>query len=194
MKEAIMRKTARLLTILLLGAASAAPAFEIAGTEIPDSLDLAGAHPKLLLNGAGVREKFFLDVYIGALYLPARTSDAGAILGDHGPASVLMHFLYHEVSREKITDGWRDGLRANLTPDEMRGIQADLEKFNSLFLTARKGDVIRIDHRPGSGTDVRINGQWRGMVAGDSFFRSLLKIWLGPEPVSQSLKEAMLGN
>jgi hypothetical protein len=188
-----MRLLASLLISLMACTVLPAAAYEIAGVDIPDSIELADSDSGLLLNGAGIREKFFLDIYVGALYLPSRTSDADAILAGSGPASVLMHFLYSEVSRQKITEGWRDGLRANITADEMQAIQAALDKFNTLFLDVRKGDVIRIDYRPPSGTAVRINGEWRGSVADKTFFRSLLKVWLGTKPVSRSLKKAMLG-
>ena len=189
-----MRTLARLLVSLMTFAGLPAAAYEIADVDIPDSIELDDSNSSLVLNGAGIREKLFLDVYIGALYLPSKMSDAEAILGDSGPASVLMHFLYRKVSKKKITDGWHDGLKANVTPDEMQALQADLDKFNTLFLAVSKGDVIRIDYRPGAGTAVRINGEWRGLVAGEAFFRALLKVWLGPQPVSDSLKEAMLGS
>lgn len=188
-----MRALVHLLMAIMAFTGRPAVAYDIDGVEIPDSVRLPGSNTELVLNGAGIREKFFLDIYIGALYLPARTSDVDTILRDTGPASVLMHFLYREVSKKKITEGWRDGLRENLSAAEMSAIQVDLDKFNRLFHSVHKGDVIRIDYRPGSGTDVRINGEWRGTVAGEVFFRSLLKIWLGQEPVSRPLKEAMLG-
>lgn len=171
-----------------------AAAMKIAGVEIPDSLTLASGEQELPLNGAGIRKKFFMDIYIGALYLPARTPDADAILSDTGPASVLMHFLISEVSKKKITGGWDDGLRKNHTEEEMRALVPRLEQFNSYFHTVRKGDTIRIDYQPGTGTTVRINGQMRGVVEGNDFFRSLLRIWLGSKPVSKALKLGMLGD
>lgn len=188
-----MRLIARLLISLMTCTGLPAAAYEIAGVDIPDTIELADSDSNLVLNGAGIREKFFLDIYVGALYLPSRTSDVDAILDDSGPASVLMHFLYSKVSKQKITDGWRDGLRANLTADELRAIRAALDKFNTLFLDVHKGDVVRIDYRPATGTAVSINGEWRGSVTGEAFFRALLKVWLGARPVSNPLKKAMLG-
>ena len=41
---------------------------------------------------------------------------------------------------------------------------------------------------------VRINDEWRGAIPGNDFYRALLKIWLGNRPVSDSLKQGMLGN
>jgi len=188
----MIRATAIILTCLAL-ASQPLHAVTINGTGIPDSVSLQENGTQLLLNGAGIREKFFMDIYIGALYLQKNMHDADAILADDGYASVLMHFIYSEVDREKITAGWTDGLTANLTAERMQAIKPRLEKFNTLFRTVVKGDVIRIDYVPDSGTQVRINGEWRGSVEGNDFFRDLLRIWLGKKPISKSLKHDMLG-
>lgn len=189
-----MHKPASLLLFCLFIFSTSLAAKQVEGVVIPDTLELANNDIALVLNGTGIREKFFLDIYIGALYLPARTADANAILGDDGPASVLMHILYSEVSKKKITDGWNDGLEANLPDAELQALKPRLEKFNSLFQTLRKGDELRIDYIPETGTEVRINGEWRGAVEGSDFYRSLLKVWIGSHPVSNSLKQGMLGN
>jgi hypothetical protein len=169
-------------------------ALEIEGIEIAETLSSADSKTRLLLNGAGLREKFFVDVYIGALYLQAKTPDARAILSDDGPASVLMHILYSEISKQKMTDGWIDGLDANLTKSERQAIQPRLEAFNKLFTATYEGDVLSIEYTPEKGTEVRINGEWRGAVEGNDFFRALLRIWIGSNPVSKSLKQDMLGS
>lgn len=188
-----MRTMALLLMISLMATGMPASAHQFAGVDIPDTVTLAEDGPSLVLNGAGIRKKFFMDIYIGALYLPAKTTDAAAILADTGPASVLMHFLYKEVSKEKITGGWNEGLAANHTTEEMAALQPQLTAFNALFDTAREGDVIRIDFLPGTGTRVLINGTPSGTVAGANFYRALLRVWLGANPVSKALKQGMLG-
>ena len=112
--------------ILLLGlilSSFAVTAIEIEGVEIPDTLTLPNTDTTLVLNGAGVREKFFMDIYIGALYLESRSSNVKAILQDTGAASVRMHFLYSEVSKEKITDGWVDGLKKNTSKTKMKMLE-----------------------------------------------------------------------
>ena len=169
-------------------------ALEIEGIEIAETITSADSNTTLLLNGAGLREKLYIDVYVGALYLPAKTTDARAILGGDGPGSVLMHILYKEISKQKMTDGWIDGLDANLSTDELQAIQPRLDAFNKLFTTTHKGDVLSITYTPGKGTEVHVNGEWRGAVEGNDFFRALLKIWLGPNPVDKSLKQDMLGS
>jgi hypothetical protein len=188
-----MRTSALFLLSGLILASFPAAAVTISGVEIPDTLTLANGGPALILNGAGIREKLFLDIYIGALYLPVKSGDAQAILSGRGPACVAMHFLYKQVSSKKITDAWEDGLAANHTAAEMQALQPQLEKFNALFRTMHKGEVIRICYLPGTGTEVRINGEWRGNVEGEAFFHALFAIWLGSHPVSNDLKQGMLG-
>jgi hypothetical protein len=178
-----MRTSALFLLSSLILASFPAVSVTIDGIEIPDTLTMANTGPVLVLNGAGVREKLFLDIYIGALYLPAKSGDAQAILSAKGPACVAMHFLYKQVSREKITEAWDDGLAANHTAAEMQALQPQLEKFNALFRTMHKGEVIRICHLPGAGTEVRINDERRGNVEGETFFHAMLAIW----------KQGMLG-
>lgn len=180
-------------SLLLLSLFISFPVFarSVDDISIPDSLDVSGS--TLQLNGAGIRKKFFMDIYIGALYLPARTPDSSAVLSDNGPAAVLMHIQHSEISQKKITQAWIDGLQANLNSEEMQQLQPTLDKFNALFTDVHKGDEIRIDYSPASGTTVSINNQQRGTVGDNTFFRSLLRVWIGNEPVSDSLKNAMLG-
>jgi len=182
--------------ILLLGltlSSFAVTAMEIEGVEIPDTVSLPNSDTTLVLNGAGIREKFFMDIYIGALYLESKTNDVNTIMNDTGAASVLMHFLYSEVSKEKLTDGWTEGFEKNLSRTTMQAIEERVTIFNKLFQTVHEGDVIRLDYLPESGTQVRINGEWRGKVEGNDFFRALLAIWLGEKPVTKSLRKDMLG-
>jgi hypothetical protein len=188
-----MRTSALFMSSGLILASFPALCVTIDGIEIPDTLTVANRGPALVLNGAGVREKLFLDIYIGALYLPTKSGDAQAILSGSGPVCVTMHFLYKKVSSKKITDAWEGGLTANHTVAEMQTLRPQLEKFNALFRTMHKGEVIRICYLPGTGTEVRINGEWRGNVEGEAFFHALLAIWLGAQPVSNDLKQGMLG-
>ena len=189
-----MYKYALTLVLGLLIHCVPAYALEIEGVEIAETVTSPDNKTALVLNGAGLREKFYIDVYVGALYLPAQTPDARAILSDDGPGSVLMHILYSEISKQKMTDGWIDGLDANLSKSERQAIQPRLDAFNKLFTAVHKGDVLSIEYTPEKGTEVRINGEWRGAVEGNDFFRALLKIWIGSNPVDKSLKQDMLGS
>ena len=86
------RGTVLLFTWLAL-ATQPIGAVTINGTDIPDTVSLPNSDTQLVLNGAGIREKFFLDIYIGALYLERPMHDPAAILADTGQAGILMHFV-----------------------------------------------------------------------------------------------------
>lgn len=188
-----MKKYSMILFLALAFTGPPVLAIKIADTDVPDTLITDKAESALVLNGAGIRKKYFMKIYIGALYLPARQSSASEITTGETPRSVHMHILHSKISQKKITNAWIDGLEANLSKDAMTALLPKLEKFNALFREVHEGDVIRIDYLPGTGTQVTINTEVRGSVEGADFFNALLLVWLGEAPVSDNLKKAMLG-
>ena len=104
-----------------------------------------------------------------------------------------MHFLYDEVSKEKLVDAWKDGFEANTDPETLRTIKPRIEQFAALFRDANKGYVYTLDYLQGQGTRVRLNGTLLGTIEGEDFNRALLRIWLGKKPVTRDLKKGMLG-
>ena len=173
---------------------SAAHAKTIANVDIPDTVSHSDQSTKLILNGAGIRTKFIFDIYVGSLYLEKIQNTSEDVYAAHGEKRISMHFLYDEVSKEKLVDGWNDGFNNNLTADELTKFKAQITKFNSLFVTVKQGDVINLNFIPTTGTEVIINNKSVGSVEGDMFFTALLKIWLGDEPADSELKNAMLGS
>jgi len=166
-------------------------ALELAGVTLPAQVTVADT--RLELNGAGIRSKFFFDIYVGALYLPRKTRDAEAAITMDGPKRVTMHFLYKKVEREKLVDAWNEGFSNNLGRERFDALKPRLAAFNELFTTVRRGDTITLDYLPGAGTRVSINGQEKGRVPGGQFYAALLRVWLGDEPADEDLKEGMLG-
>lgn len=173
------------------------PAFtsanEVAGVNVPEQVDVNPGAVPLSLNGAGIRSKFFIKVYVGALYLPRKAGTAEQVLAENGSKRVAMYILYSEISKEKLVEGWNDGFRNNLAPAHLEQLRDRLERFNALFETVKTGDVILMDYLPEQGTRVTIRGQEKGIVPGKDFNDALLLVWLGEHPASGSLKKAMLG-
>jgi len=59
---------------------------------------------------------------------------------------------------------------------------------------AKKGMAIDLDWDPAAGTRVTIDGKPGGApIAGADFYQALLRVWLGPKPVQDDLKKALLG-
>lgn len=167
----------------------------VADIEIADTVSHSSQSTKLVLNGAGIRTKFIFDIYIGSLYLKKKRRGASenAIYKASGEKRISMHFLYDEISKEKLVNGWNDGFKNNLSDNELVKFKDKISQFNDLFIAVKKGDVINLNFIPTTGTRVVINGKSQGLIQGDEFFTALLKLWLGDEPADYDLKEAMLG-
>ncbi len=165
---------------------------DVAGVNVPEQIMLANT--PLKLNGAGIRDKFFFDIYVGALYLPQKTKDAETAINMDGPKRILMHFLYKEVKKEKLVEGWDDGFENNHTREQFEALKTKLEAFNKLFVTVKRSDRIELDYLPETGTQVSINDQIKGNIPGDEFYPALLRVWLGEDPADSDLKDAMLDN
>ena len=177
--------------VLLTLLSGTVAAKEVAGVQVAEASRVD--RTALVLNGAGVRTKFFVKVYVGALYLPKRETQATTILAADGPWSVYMHFLHSEVEAKKLVGAWNDGFEANLADADRARLAERIAAFNASFRTVRRGEVIRIDYSPAAGTQVAIQNEARATIPGADFARAVLSIWLGDKPADAGLKRAMLG-
>ena len=164
---------------------------EIEGVNIPKVIKLDNEF--LTLNGAGIRTKFFFNIYIGSLYLKDKESNIDEILSDTQAKRISLHFLYKEVSKEKLTNGWIDGFKNNNNEIIFKSLKERLNKFNSYFDTTHKGDIVILDFLSNKKTRITINTKDKGEIMGNDFQVALLKVWFGDDPADYNLKEAMLG-
>lgn len=179
------------LILLFLGLATGGVAREIAGVELDESIKLEDG-TELVLNGAAIRNKFFFDIYVAALYLEKPSTEASEVLAGEGPNRVAMHFLYEEVEKEKLVSAWEEGFKGNLNKDELAAMQERIDTFNSLFVNMKKGQSMFLDYRPKQGTAVIIEKSEVGLIMGKDFNNALLRIWLGDKPVTSKMKKQLL--
>jgi len=184
-----MRRIA-LLAIAALLVGLMAYAGEREGVKFPDQITVGSTN--LVLNGMGIRTKFFFKIYIGALYLTAKESDATKILASDGPKQVVMHFLYKEVGKDKLIEGWDEGFKNN-SADKVAALKDKIAKFNAFWSDMKTGDVAVLTYDPATGTKVEIKGKDMGTIEGKDFAQALFAIWLGPKPPTEGLKTGMLG-
>lgn len=173
---------------LLVFLAGSATAVEIAGVQVPDTLENG-----LALNGVGLRKKFFFKIYIAELYLEQPANTAQGVLDAPGRKRMVMHMLYDKITQEQLVESWTHGFKANLSGAEYEGLMPRIEAFNQLFVSVERGDQIILDYVPETGTSVTIAGKQKGVIEGADFNRGLLSIWLGKEPVGEELRDALLG-
>ena len=192
MKHLVKFIFATILFSLTLSAPSSALALELKGVKVDETAQVGGN--ALVLNGAGIRTKMVFKVYVAALYLTQKQTDANAVISDTGNKRVSMHFL-RELSSEALLKGMNEGFTDNNSAAEMAAIEPQMKLFRNMMTSAKevkKGDMIVLDFTS-AGTQVNINGKSLGQVEGVAFNQALLRVWLGGNPVDVSLKKAMLG-
>lgn len=168
-----------------------ANAKEIAGVMVQETLQTEDGI-LLHLNGAGIRSKFFFDIYIAELYLEHPSNVANEVIETSGRKRVIMHFLYNKVEKDKLITGWNEGFTENTKTEEVVKLQERIDQFNGMFVDVKKDDIIVLDFIPEKGTVVTIAKQEKGVVPGKDFNDALLRIWLGEKPVTKGLKEKLL--
>jgi len=111
-----------------------------------------------------LEEKFFLDIYYGALYLNEPTSDANQVINSDQPKRVLLHVAYKEVAQEKWVEGWEEGFSKNL-PEHDPALKQHIDHFLKCFAEpVKKGEEVSFTYTPGVGTEVSIKGQLKQTI------------------------------
>jgi hypothetical protein len=182
----------RFLLVALLLPLSVAAA-EVAGVKLEDKAQVGNA--EIALNGAGLRKRLVFQVYVVGLYLPQKSSTAEAVLAQPGPKRIAIHML-RDVSADDFTDALTKGIRENHSEAEAKALEPRTKELAATMAEikeAKKGMAMALDWT-GSGTQLLVQGKPAGRpIAGEDFYRALLRIWLGPDPVQEDMKKALLG-
>jgi len=183
------------LACLLFASFCAAPALaaEVAGVALTDTVWVGGQ--TLVLNGAGLRSKFFFRIYVGSLYVPQKVADLAGVLAN-GPRRIQLNVM-RNLTPNQLVDAVVNGMNDNNSPAEMAAVGVPLEELLGIMrrfkdVQVKKNDVLTIDYIDGS-TTVALNGEVGGVIPGEAFNRALTRIWLGDKPTQGGLKKAMLG-
>jgi hypothetical protein len=156
----------------LLPAASAAT---VGGVEVSDQFG------ELQLRGAGLLKKgLFFKVYIGAFYTHS-----------NGTRRLDIHYL-RSTPKKRMIQIAEETLQKNLTGEEYERHLPNLEKLHRALLAGKKGSVASITIVPGRGLTYSFDDQPVIMLPDSEFAEDYLKIWLGKNPSSRSMKNALL--
>lgn len=185
-----VRRAALVAALLAVPGLQAA---EVAGVRVEEKLRVGSN--ELVLNGAGLRTRFFIKVYVGALYVGEKASSPAAIIDSTAPRRVSLRLL-RDLEAESLHSALDEGLRNNLSAAELSDLKGPAEQLAGIMKgigKVKEGDTVAIDFSE-AGVSVSQNGEARGKVAGAAFARALLKVWLGDKPADAALKKAMLGS
>ncbi|MBM3916942.1 MAG: chalcone isomerase [Sphingomonadales bacterium] len=179
-------------TILLLFVATlttVAQTKKFHGVSFNTELKLDGEN--LVINGAGLREKYFMDLYVAGLYVPKKTADSKKIIYDDTEMAIHLKIISNSVTRERFIESVNEGFAISKHGSASK---EEIKKFVGFFSEPiQNGDKIYLDYIPGKGVRVTKNGEVKGTIPGLEFKKALFGIWFGTPPVQESLKNEMLG-
>lgn len=165
---------------------------KINGIVMPNVVKANGKYLKI--NGGGVREKLFLDLYVGVLYLEEKSSDGDAIIKADKPMAIKMRVISGMVSKDNMEEAIREGFDKS-TNGNIAPIKEKIEKLIKSGFASEivKGDIFDLVYVPGKGTALTKNGKLLVSISGLEFKKALFGIWLCDRPADQNLKKNMLG-
>lgn len=183
----------RILTLISAAMLSVSTyAVEVGGVNLPESLSVQ--EQSLALNGAGVRSKFFMDIYAAGLYLTESSKEATSIIAQDKPMALRLHITSGLLSAEKMETATREGFEKS-TGGNTAPIQATIDAFIETFKDGIvENDVFDFVYAPETGVNVFKNGELKNNVKGLEFKQALFGIWLAEEAVQEDLKSGLLGS
>jgi len=160
--------------------------------EIPE--ETICTEQKLLLNGSGTRTKFFIKLYVAALYTQTKINDAQNLLEMSQPLCMRLHITSSKITAKKMVAATKEGFE-KATQGDTTSIENEISTFLGwLSQPIKKGDVFEFSFSPVEKVTVSKNKARLGEIDNPSFATALFAIWLGNNPAQLSLKEKLLGN
>lgn len=183
-------KNLLLLIMAVVVSSTAVAQKEVGGVTLPATQKFE-SHT-LHLNGAGVREKLWIDLYAAGLYLEKKTSNAEEVLNSDKPMAIKLHIVSKLITSDKmveaVTEGFEKATNGNTAP-----IQDEINTMLGFFKEdIKKNDVFDLVYVPSRGVVAHKNGKERGVVEGKEFKKALFGIWLSNRPADDDLKNDLL--
>lgn len=135
--------------------------------------------------------RVFFKLYDATLYAsPGATADQ-VLQAD---TNFKLHFEYlRSIEKPVILQSAATILEKNLTNAQLDSIQSNVARLNEAYTSVDKGDRSSLRYENGIGTTLSINGQDVLTIQGQDFARLYFTIWLGKDPISNSMKSSLLG-
>ncbi|MBF02182.1 MAG: chalcone isomerase [Flavobacterium sp.] len=190
-----MKKIILLLAFLLSVSAFSQDDLDVDGIKIKKHIKVrdSGGKTKLVLNGYGIRDKMWINLYVQALYLTEKTDDPKKILDSDETIATRLYVTSSLVTREKLIKAIEEGIEKSYQ-SELEPLRERMNKFMSFFESVtEKGYVEFVYSKEDVKTYVFINDKLTGEIEGLDFRKALFGIWLEDRCVDRTLKKRLLG-
>lgn len=135
--------------------------------------------------------KRLFKVYDAALYVEPETPRASILSGDY---CIKLQFNYlRTIDKGLAIKHAGKALERNLAPDELASIADRVDQINRIYRSVERGDSALLVYEPEIGTSYYFNGEKLITIPGKDFAGLYFQIWLGEDPISETMRDALLG-
>lgn len=175
-----MRTLSLLFLLLLPPAAITAP--------LPEPIRAATDKPLQQCSSGIIEVWGFIDVGKASVWLP----DCDRLEMPFQPPLMLRFGYDREVPGDAFAKSARAMLERNMEASTYQSLEEQFETFNGSYRDTQDGDIYSMLWREDGSVILWLNDGKLAEEQGGRFARHYLKIWFGPDPYSNKLKEALL--
>lgn len=168
---------------------------ELLGVSLPNQMILENTKEKVILNGYAVCNRWGKEIYVGALYTNAIEKRAEMLLLNDNPMAMVFFFVEDDITLQMLMDAFSESIAINNNDSQSKEVDKKrlLELREHLIDTLNAGDVLAFQYSPKYGVTMLVNNKVRyHWPYAKNFFNMLLRMWVGPYPVSRNFKRAIL--
>ncbi len=184
---ALLFLIANMIAVAVMGVSPFSGAATSRGIDFADRITVETN--EMTLRGIGILRKYFIKGYLVGLYLPEGVHGADAL---RDVPKRLEYYFFRNMEAEDFQSTGMPLMARNVGEVAAEQLRAPLEAFNRLYRNVAKGQRYSITYLPGKGTELALEGKSLGWVEGAEFGAAYFSIWLGPQPVSDEVKEGLL--
>ncbi|MGL4560974.1 MAG: chalcone isomerase family protein [Brevinema sp.] len=164
---------------------------EIKNIKIAETLSIQGK--ALVLNGAGLRKKSIIDLYVASMYTTSKKTDTSKIINDPKEIVLKLNILSSFVGAKQLNKAILEGFKANHTDEELQILRDEIQKLQNAFSKQKitTGTVIEFIFMD-SKISIRQDDSEIVTFDNQAFKKGLLSIWIGNNAVDANLKKSLL--
>ncbi len=190
------RKSSFLLCLIVFSTISiySQKQFETEGVVVPRYIGYQ--ERKLELNGFGTRSKFWIDVYVQALYLSKLSQDPIEIIDSNSEMGIRIQIISSLVTSKKLSKALNKGLKKSVGEENISKIQVEVDLLDKMLSDqpTKEKDFFNLIYNPNEiSVSVYKNDILLGKIPGFEFKKAFFGIWLSENPVDKDLKNDLLG-
>lgn len=164
---------------------------KVAGVNYPSTFKTENT--TLVLNGAGIRSMWFIDLYTAGVYISKKSSEANEIINCDCIQAFRIVITSSLVTTDKFNAAIDEALNKSMN-NNTSSIAKEIEQLKTALGTGLKvNDEFLLVYNPSEGLKVYKNKEYRDTIKGLNFKKETMKIWLGEKCINDDLKEDLLG-